>query len=594
MAENFGGSEAENAPVPVFQALILFGPFDAQILRRRVADNAHAAEIAEDLVAQAAQICRSEIVSHMLDPHRGTLLETSRLLGRRVFTLGVAWMVTSHAAFRNRIVAELLAATAFPDWNRQHFIDTAEMMAAVAIGYDWSKDVMTVRQRETVVEGIARLGLHPGLGSLKGASGWTTAGTNWTLVCSGGLVAAAALLRDDLTDLCAEVLDLALPILQSGLDQFDAGGGWPEGATYGEYGVRYAILAQEALQEAGLMQRKPASRDGWLRHWHFQRAMVGPSGMVFNAGDSLATPERSPVAGWFARRDGGREAAAWQWETPGKPHAFDLLWYNAPPAPESAGSEPRRQVFDAGYAMLRHGSSYLAVRTGRNRTNHAHLDLGSFVLEIGAQRLVCDLGRGDYAAAGYFDPQKRFSHFAAQTRAHNLAFAQEQSLDAKAETIVDEAEEARFAIEVSDPASPFRHLRAFQLDANAAIVADLLTPRDALSPAVTWQCHTQMPVEAVDGAIRFGGPAEGLSARLLSPSGTALTLAPMAGDMPQPIPVTRITATLPVPADGLLVACLFCHDAHRPDLAGLSGWLTRIARARWPDVPAMKRERVDG
>ena len=574
--------------------MILFGPSGAQTLRRRVADSAHAAEIAEGIVEQAADICRSEIISHVLDPQRGMLLETSRLLGRRVFTLGAAWMVTGHAAFRNRIVAELLAATAFPDWNRQHFIDTAEMMAAVAIGYDWSKDVMTGGQRETVVEGIARLGLHPGLGSLKGASGWTTAGTNWTLVCSGGLIVAAALLRDDLAPLCTEVLDLALPILQSGLDQFDAAGGWPEGATYGEYGARYAVLAQEALQEAGLAQRRPAAKGGWLRHPEFQRAMVGPSGMTFNAGDSLATPERSPVAGWFAQRDGDRAAAAWQWETPGKPHAFDLIWYNSPRAAESAGEVPRRQVFDAGYAVLRHGDSYLAVRTGRNRTNHAHLDLGSFVLEIGAQRLACDLGRGDYAAEGYFDPQKRFSHFLAQTSAHNLVFAQEQSIDAQAETIVDEADAARFAIEVSDPASPFRHLRAFQLDADAAIVADFLIPRNALSPAVTWQCHTQIPVEAVDGAVRFRGPTEGLCASLLSPLGTALTIAPVAGDMQQPITVTRMTATLPVPADGLFVACLFCHDAYRPDLAGLSGWLTRIARDRWPDVHAMKRERVDG
>lgn len=572
--------------------MILFGPFGAQTLRRRVADSAHAAEIAKELVAQAAEICRSDIVSHVLDPHRGTLLETSRLLGRRIFTLGVAWMVTGHMPFRNRIVAELLAATTFPDWNRQHFIDTAEMMTAVAIGYDWSKDVMTGRQRETVVEGIARLGLHPGLGSLKGASGWTTADTNWTLVCSGGLVVAAAFFRDDLTLLCTEVLELALPILQSGLDQFDASGGWPEGATYGEYGARYAILAQEALQETGLGQCRPAARDGWLRHSDFQRAMVGPSGMTFNAGDSLATPERSPVAGWFARRDGGQEATAWQWETPGKPHAFDLIWYNSPPARESARAAPRRQVFDAGYAMLRHGSNYLAARSGSNKTNHAHLDLGSFVLEIGAQRLACDLGRDDYAAEGYFDPQKRFSHFLAQTGAHNLVFAQEQSLDAEAATIVDEADQTRFAIEVSDPASPFRHLRAFQLGADAAIVADLLIPRNALSPAVTWQCHTQMPVEVVDGTVRFGGPAEGLCARLLSPSGMALTLAPVAGDLQRP--ATRMTATIPVPADGLFVACLFCHDAHRPDPAGLSGWLTRIARDRWPDVTAMKRERVDG
>lgn len=573
--------------------MILFSPFGAQTLRRRVAGDAHAAEIANYLVAQACEICRADVVAHVLDPDRGTLLETSRLVGERVFSLGTAWMVTGHAAFRNRIVDEVQAATAFPGWNRKHFIDAAEMMTAVAIGYDWSKDVMTARQKEAVVDGIVRLGLHPGLGSLKGGSGWTTAGTNWTLVCSGGLIVAAALLRSKRTPLCDEVLDFALPVLQSGLEHFDAGGGWPEGATYGEYGARYAILAHEALAAAGLVQRQPQAMDGLSRHWRFQRAMVGPSGMVFNAGDSLATAQRSPVAGWFARRDGDREAAAWQWEIPGKPHAFDLVWYNSPPAMESVNGVPQRQIFDAGYAVLRQGRSYLAARSGCNSTNHAHLDLGSFVLEIDAQRIVCDLGRGDYTAADYFDPKGRLGHFPVQTRAHNVAFAQEQSLDAEARAIIDETEEARFAIDVSDPASPLRHLRAFQLAEDAAIVADLLIPRQAQPQAVTWQCHTQLPAEVADGLIRFGGPAKGLCARLVSPSGQALTLAPVAADG-QSIPASRLAAVLPVPPEGLLAACLFSHDADRPDLADLPGWLMRIAQDQWPDAAIAKREHADG
>ena len=32
---------------------------------------------------------------------------------------------------------ELRAAAAFPDWNPSHFLDTAEMTHAFAIGYDW-------------------------------------------------------------------------------------------------------------------------------------------------------------------------------------------------------------------------------------------------------------------------------------------------------------------------------------------------------------------------------------------------------------------------------------------------------------------------
>jgi hypothetical protein len=31
----------------------------------------------------------------------------------------------------------MLAAAAFSDWNPSHFLDVAEMTAALAIGYDW-------------------------------------------------------------------------------------------------------------------------------------------------------------------------------------------------------------------------------------------------------------------------------------------------------------------------------------------------------------------------------------------------------------------------------------------------------------------------
>ena len=45
---------------------------------------------------------------------------------------------------------ELEAAANFPDWNPRHFLDTAEMTHAFAIGYDWLYDVWTTQQRKGI------------------------------------------------------------------------------------------------------------------------------------------------------------------------------------------------------------------------------------------------------------------------------------------------------------------------------------------------------------------------------------------------------------------------------------------------------------
>ena len=45
---------------------------------------------------------------------------------------------------------------------------------------------------------------------------------------------------------------------------------------------------------------------------------------------------------------------------------------------------------------------YLAVKGGDNKAAHAHLDLGSFVLDAGGVRWAADLGPDDYDLPGYF------------------------------------------------------------------------------------------------------------------------------------------------------------------------------------------------
>ena len=53
--------------------------------------------------------------------------------------------MTSEKKYLNRAVKEMLAVSAFSDWNPSHFLDVAEMTMAVSIGYDWLYDGLSAR-----------------------------------------------------------------------------------------------------------------------------------------------------------------------------------------------------------------------------------------------------------------------------------------------------------------------------------------------------------------------------------------------------------------------------------------------------------------
>lgn len=56
--------------------------------------------------------------------------------------------------YSDRAWQELEAAAAFPDWNPAHFLDTAEMTCALALGYDWLYRQWTEQQRHLLREAI--------------------------------------------------------------------------------------------------------------------------------------------------------------------------------------------------------------------------------------------------------------------------------------------------------------------------------------------------------------------------------------------------------------------------------------------------------
>ena len=99
------------------------------------------------------------VVVHRKDGRR--LLGRSREALGRMMHLGFAFRLTGDKRYADRAMAEMKAMAAMPDWNPSHFLDTAEMTLAIAVGYDWLYEQLSPELRQASREAIEKKGLGP-------------------------------------------------------------------------------------------------------------------------------------------------------------------------------------------------------------------------------------------------------------------------------------------------------------------------------------------------------------------------------------------------------------------------------------------------
>jgi len=211
---------------------------DFERLRQLVQTDEQAREFYQRLKSQADRLCQ-EPPSRYEIPDGLRLLATSRRVLLRTYTLALLYRLDGDRRYLERAWRELEAAANFPDWNPRHFLDTAEMAHAFAIGYDWLFSDWMDEQRRILREAMVTKGLQPALGVYREKRWWSTARHNWNQVCNGGIGMAALALLDELPDLCGEILNHALQSLQIPMREFAPDGAWGEGPGYWNYATSY-------------------------------------------------------------------------------------------------------------------------------------------------------------------------------------------------------------------------------------------------------------------------------------------------------------------------------------------------------------------
>ena len=156
------------------------------------------------------------------------LLGESRRCLRRMTHLGLAYRVSGDRKYLERGKAEMLAAAAFSDWNPSHFLDVAEMTAALAIGVDWLHDGLDESSRATIRRAIVEKGLRPSLTN----DHWAKGDNNWNQVCNAGMTLGALVVAEEAPDLAASIVTRAIEGVPFAMKGYAPDGAYPEGASY--------------------------------------------------------------------------------------------------------------------------------------------------------------------------------------------------------------------------------------------------------------------------------------------------------------------------------------------------------------------------
>jgi len=176
------------------------------------------------------------------------LLATSRRVLDRVTDLAFLYRMEGDRKWLDRAWAELDVAAHFKDWNPRHFLDTAEMTNAFAMGYDWLYDGLTPDQRATIREAIIEKGLKAALPTYRLKNWWASARHNWNQVCNGGLGMGALAIGDEAPEVCGLILNEALRSLPLALRQYGPDGAWAEGPGYWHHSGRPRFGARNRLR----------------------------------------------------------------------------------------------------------------------------------------------------------------------------------------------------------------------------------------------------------------------------------------------------------------------------------------------------------
>jgi len=480
---------------------------DVSRVKELIQTNADAKSLYDRLKREADRILEQPPVEYKLEGPR--LLRVSRRCLRRIYTLATLYRLDGDIKYLERAMKELLAVAEFKDWNPSHFLDTAEMTHAFAIGYDWLYKDLTDEERRVIREAIVQKGLGPAQEAYAGTQRWgwwVKSPYNWNQVCNGGIGLGTLAIGDEEQNVGRYILGKSLTSLPIAMAGYAPDGGWPEGPGYWNYATRYNAYFLAGLKTATGTDLDLSNTEGFPQTGMFRIHFVGPAGQTFNFGDAGSSVSGAAQMFWMSR-EFDEPLYAWherQYMRGNDPLA--LWWFD----PRGEGHEglPLDAMFGkVNAAFFRSAwedpdAIFVGFKAGDNKASHSHLDLGTFVLDALGKRWALDLGGDSYNLPAYFGG-KRWTYYRLSTKGHNTLLINDvnQDLMAEAQIVAFESMPQRaFAIADLSPAYA-KEAKLVQrgvalLDRSRVLVQDEIEAEEPVS--VVWGFHTRAEI-AIEG-----------------------------------------------------------------------------------------------
>lgn len=396
---------------------LMVTPETLPALRNKALNDPVCKEWTADLISACEGIMAAAPLKHgRTDGIR--MLTTSRKALENIATLSLAYLITDDDKYAKGATDIMMnvCGSNFPDWNPYHFLDTAEMSAAVAIGYDWCYDYLSDYQKMVIRSGLANKGMHYMLlelnlveNAFETSSGyWTdtaqaTYPGNWVSVCSGSFIMAALAIGDESDEegaMAGEIIDKSLEHEKNLLAKFAPDGAWKEGPGYWRYSYQYFSMAFDSLRTALGTDYGLTKSPGLHNGAYF---MVGMTGSVANLDlanseyDALSSPQLMWVSKQF-NDPGLTRYRQWFIEEYGYRATYgDIIWYT----PEYAGdittipTHSNTREFPVATARSGFGEEefYVAFHGADDGGGRiVDMDAGTYVIDLFGHRWLIDSG----------------------------------------------------------------------------------------------------------------------------------------------------------------------------------------------------------
>ncbi|MBQ3766142.1 MAG: heparinase II/III family protein [Bacteroidales bacterium] len=377
-------------------------------LQRGVAGNPVARQADSVIVAFCDAVLDKPPVTRTFIGRR--LLGTSREALKRIFWLSYTYRVHGGEAYARKAIDEMLAVSAFSDWNPAHFLDVGEMTMALAIGYDWLYDIMTPAERETVARAILDKGLKPAMNE---KDAWFyNVEINWNSVCNAGMVYGALAVWEKDPGFCRLMLEKSLESNKLAYNAY-TGGGYPEGYNYWGYGTSFQVML-EAGVESAFRQTTGNITPDFLASSEFIRFTSTPAGNCYSFSDSYRKATGQYMQAWMLSRTGDPTLLYPEigiMESTGykrlcEERLFPMFIISLAKSGRHAETgvpekhhyrcEGTTPIFVYRSGWTSRNDTYLGIKGGLTMSSHSHCDQGSFYFESDGVTWATDLGMQDY------------------------------------------------------------------------------------------------------------------------------------------------------------------------------------------------------